>query len=248
MLGKPTEERSYCKMTAVDTDRLQEKGCVSGDEGRCVGCEGGRGVSGEVSVGGGVRCGFEFYNCSCEELARALLGCVLVCQWGGEEGGECRGRVVEVEAYLGGEDKAAHSYNGRCTEANKAMFMVSACCSHLLFLPSRRPFFSPSLPAARYGLCLLCLRHTLLFQCVQCWPGGSRAGAGTGATDWNGTDVSQEEDSEERERPVQWSRETMSGHGHQQTVSGFPSNWPFTYCIYTHTHTHTHTGITRLTL
>ena len=72
--------------------------------------------------GGSVRCGLEFFNKPCVELARAMLGCVLVCC--GEDGEECRGEVVEVEAYLGGQDKAAHSYNGRRTRANEAMYMV----------------------------------------------------------------------------------------------------------------------------
>ena len=70
----------------------------------------------------GERCGRDFFDRPCEELARDLLGCVLVCR--GEDGEECRGEVVEVEAYLGREDRAAHSYNGRRTAANEAMFMV----------------------------------------------------------------------------------------------------------------------------
>lgn len=67
------------------------------------------------------RCGREFFDQPCDELARELLGCVLVrvC-----EGEECRGKMVETEAYLGGEDKAAHSYNGRRTERNEAMYMA----------------------------------------------------------------------------------------------------------------------------
>lgn len=39
------------------------------------------------------------------------------------DGTELRGRVVETEAYLGGEDKASHSAGGKHTERNAAMFM-----------------------------------------------------------------------------------------------------------------------------
>ncbi|KAG2455860.1 3MG glycosylase, partial [Polypterus senegalus] len=39
------------------------------------------------------------------------------------DGTELRGRVVETEAYLGGEDKASHSYQGKRTPRNAAMFM-----------------------------------------------------------------------------------------------------------------------------
>ncbi|XP_069137255.1 uncharacterized protein [Argopecten irradians] len=63
-----------------------------------------------------------FYKTSCLELARNLLGQVLVrrCPMSGRL---LCGRVVETEAYLGSEDKAAHSYKGKKTEKNSAMFM-----------------------------------------------------------------------------------------------------------------------------
>lgn len=103
------------------------------------------------------RCDFDFYDCPCEELARKLLGCLLVTkisevvgdrsgaekddellqngergkdkgeacsgQREGAESWKCWGRIVETEAYLGGEDKAAHSYGGKKTERNQAMYM-----------------------------------------------------------------------------------------------------------------------------
>uniref|UniRef100_A0A4W5KC75 DNA-3-methyladenine glycosylase n=1 Tax=Hucho hucho TaxID=62062 RepID=A0A4W5KC75_9TELE len=67
------------------------------------------------------RLGEEFFNQPCISLAKAFLGKVLV-RWCAD-GTELRGRVVETEAYLGGEDKASHSAGGKCTERNTAMFM-----------------------------------------------------------------------------------------------------------------------------
>lgn len=52
---------------------------------------------------------------------KALLGRVLVRVDGG--GRRLSGRIVEVEAYLGGEDKAAHSYQDRLTPKNASMFL-----------------------------------------------------------------------------------------------------------------------------
>lgn len=62
----------------------------------------------------------EFYNIPCYELANNLLGKVLVRK---VEGNILKGRIVETECYLGGEDKASHSYNGRQTPRNEPMFM-----------------------------------------------------------------------------------------------------------------------------
>lgn len=47
----------------------------------------------------------------CEELSIYLLGKVLVRKL--EDNKILKGRIVETECYLGGEDKASNTYNGR---------------------------------------------------------------------------------------------------------------------------------------
>lgn len=69
----------------------------------------------------GTRCDRAFFSVDCETLANRLLGCTLARKL--PTGVVCRAKIVETEAYLGGEDKAAHSYNGKKTERNTAMFM-----------------------------------------------------------------------------------------------------------------------------
>ena len=61
----------------------------------------------------------EFYEVDAETLARRLLGQRLVSQVGG-----CRvaGQIVETEAYLGTPDRAAHTYGGRRSSRNAAMW------------------------------------------------------------------------------------------------------------------------------
>jgi hypothetical protein len=63
---------------------------------------------------------FSFYNQSCEDLAKALLGKKLVRL--SDKGERLCGIIVETEAYLGHPDKAAHSYKGM-TNKNEPMFM-----------------------------------------------------------------------------------------------------------------------------
>lgn len=65
------------------------------------------------------RLDFKFYNLPCEDLAKALLGQVIVTV---HEGKRLAGKIVETEAYLGRVDKAAHSFKGK-TDRNTAMFM-----------------------------------------------------------------------------------------------------------------------------
>jgi len=62
-----------------------------------------------------------FYDVPCEDLAKRLLGKILVRRI--NDGTVLKGRVVETECYPGGEDKASHSYNGRITDRSKPMYM-----------------------------------------------------------------------------------------------------------------------------
>ncbi|XP_069841472.1 DNA-3-methyladenine glycosylase isoform X2 [Dendropsophus ebraccatus] len=63
----------------------------------------------------------DFYDKPCIELAKAFLGQILVRRL--PDGTELRGRIVETESYLGGEDEASHSRGGKRTERNVAMYM-----------------------------------------------------------------------------------------------------------------------------
>ena len=60
-----------------------------------------------------------FYNRPAIEVARALLGTVLV--HGTSPGRITAGRIVETEAYLGLQDRAAHSWRG-ITPRTRVMF------------------------------------------------------------------------------------------------------------------------------
>ena len=62
----------------------------------------------------------EFFSRECEELARALLGMLLVRTCGRDIQAA---RIVETEAYPGGRDRASHSYAQRRTARNAAMYM-----------------------------------------------------------------------------------------------------------------------------
>jgi len=61
-----------------------------------------------------------FYRHDPVALARTLLGRVLVRVL--DDGARLAGRIVETEAYLGEIDRAAHSYGGRRTARNAAMW------------------------------------------------------------------------------------------------------------------------------
>lgn len=65
----------------------------------------------------------EFFHRPTEEVARDLLGRVLVSRLGGVL---TAGRIVETEAYLGGADPASHAWKLRRTPRNAALFGPSA--------------------------------------------------------------------------------------------------------------------------
>lgn len=60
-----------------------------------------------------------FYTQATLAIAKNLLGCVLVNQ---TEEGTTSGIIVETEAYLGANDRAAHSFGNRRTKRTEIMF------------------------------------------------------------------------------------------------------------------------------
>ena len=66
----------------------------------------------------------EFFNQNCIKLSKSLLGKYLIRAVKSETEEKCLiGKIVECEAYLGGSDKASHSYNNKRTERVEAMYM-----------------------------------------------------------------------------------------------------------------------------
>ena len=60
-----------------------------------------------------------FYEQDILTVSRNMLGKILVHE---SPQGVTSGKIVEVEAYCGPEDRAAHSYDGRRTPRNDVMF------------------------------------------------------------------------------------------------------------------------------
>lgn len=75
-----------------------------------------------------------FTNRPTEEIAKDLLGRTLSFNNGQEI---LAGTIVETEAYLGPQDRAAHSYNGRRSQANEGLY----CPGGHLYIYSQRQYF-----------------------------------------------------------------------------------------------------------
>lgn len=69
----------------------------------------------------GERLGREFFVRPTLEVARDLLGKILVRVYRGKR---LAGKIVETEAYIGPKDKASHAYLGKRTLRNRAEFMI----------------------------------------------------------------------------------------------------------------------------
>lgn len=67
----------------------------------------------------GVKLQREFYSRDTITVAKELLGKILVHNYNGKL---LKGKIVETEAYLGINDKAAHSYGGRKTKRVETMY------------------------------------------------------------------------------------------------------------------------------
>ncbi len=67
----------------------------------------------------------KFYARDTERVARGLLGCVLETR---VRGVRTAGRIVEVEAYVGPHDPAAHGYRWRKTARNARLFGPPGTC------------------------------------------------------------------------------------------------------------------------
>lgn len=62
-----------------------------------------------------------FYTKPTLEVAKKLLGKYIVRKVGRKK---LEGKIIEVEAYIGPQDKASHAYKGRVTPRNKAEYLI----------------------------------------------------------------------------------------------------------------------------
>jgi DNA-3-methyladenine glycosylase len=97
-----------------------------------------------------------FYRRDPVTLARALLGQVLVRKL--VDGKVLAGRIVETEAYLGIEDRAAHSFGGRRTARNESMWRDAG---HLYVYFTYGMHWCVNVVADREGVPTACLLRAL---------------------------------------------------------------------------------------
>lgn len=63
----------------------------------------------------------EFYTQPTLKVAREILGKYIVRKF---QGKKLVGRIVEVEAYIGPQDRASHAYKGKLTKRNLAEYLI----------------------------------------------------------------------------------------------------------------------------
>lgn len=71
----------------------------------------------------------KFFNRDTEKVAKDLIGRYLVRETGN---GKMIGKIIEVEAYVGPDDKACHCYDYRKTERTKIMYKIPG--THYVYL------------------------------------------------------------------------------------------------------------------
>lgn len=91
------------------------------------------------------------------EIARDVLGKILVVPT--EAGERVSGMIVETEAYLGAEDKAAHSYGNRRTKRTETMFAVGGTV-YIFFIYGM--YFQFNIVAGEKGV-----PHAILIRAVE---------------------------------------------------------------------------------
>jgi DNA-3-methyladenine glycosylase len=67
----------------------------------------------------------DYFSRNTVEVGKDLLGRYLIKK---TKKGDMIGKIVEVEAYLGTNDKACHAYNYKKTEKTKVMYMKPGTC------------------------------------------------------------------------------------------------------------------------
>lgn len=73
----------------------------------------------------------EFFTRETIEVARDLLGQILVRRW--PDGRQVRAMIVETEAYLGTDDPACHTFEGRRSLRNESMYKLGGT-SYVYFI------------------------------------------------------------------------------------------------------------------